>query len=122
MQDRALRDEPLDQDRGAWVISSRPQLMLSLRFKDGNRRALSYTELCGTEYKKDVLALFFYQATIRMRGKGLDELADGVERQCAQIVREQHIAEFRADEASRYIERVEIGQPNIEALSGRRLD
>lgn len=120
MLDRALSDEL--QERGAWASARQPQLMLSLRFKDGNRRALSYTELCGTEYKKDVLALFFYQATIRIRGKGLDELADQVERQCVRFVREQHIDIMESGNTACFIERVEIGQPNIEALSGRRTE
>ena len=120
MLDRALSDEP--QERGAWASARQPQLMLSLRFKDGNRRALSYTELCGTEYKKDVLALFFHEATIRMRGKGLDELADQIERQCVRFVREQHIDIMKSGDAACFIERVEIGPPNLEALCAKRMD
>jgi hypothetical protein len=109
-----------EETQGAWGVSARPQLMLSVRFVDGNRRFFSYAELGGGACTKDVLALYFYQATLRIRGRGLEELADQIERQGVRFIKEQHVTPFEAKGIARYIERIEVGPPAWDSLQERR--
>jgi hypothetical protein len=120
MQDAAWRDDEEVQDVGAWGLSRVPPMMLSLRFMDGNRRSFSYAELVGTEYKKDVLTLYFYQATVRIRGRDMEKLADTIERHGVRFIREQHLSPFEANGGQGQIERIEIAPPALEKLQERR--
>jgi hypothetical protein len=110
-----------DSDYGqAWGTARQPQMMLSVRFANGNRRFFAYTDLAGGDYLGNVIRLYFYHATLMVRGKGLEELAGQAERQTVRYIREQHVSPFEAGEMAGYIERIEIGPPQLEALSQKR--
>jgi hypothetical protein len=125
MQERPSRQDPgtnaEDSDYGrAWGSARLPQMMLSVRFKNGNRRFFAYIDLAGGDYLGDVIRLYFHHATLMIRGKGLEELAGQMERQTVRYVREQHISVYEAEETECYIERIEIGPPQLDALSQHR--
>jgi hypothetical protein len=117
-QDSNTNAEDSDYGR-AWGRSGLPQMMLSVRFADGNRRFFAYTDFAGGDYLGDVLRLYFYHATLMVRGRDLEELAGQVERQTVRYIRERHVSPFEADKPPCYIERIEIGPPQLEAL-GRK--
>ena len=117
-QDPSTNAEDSDYGR-AWGASRLPQMMLSVRFANGNRRFFAYTDFAGGDYLGDVIRLYFYHATLMVRGKGLEELAGQTERQTVRYIREQHVSPFKAGETPCYIERIEIGPPQLEAL-GRK--
>ena len=115
-QDLSANAEDSDYGR-AWGASRVPQMMLSVRFANGNRRSYAYLDLAGADYLGDVIRLYFHHATVMVRGKGLEELAGKTEQQAVRYIREQHVSPFHAGEAACYIERIEIGPPQLEALS-----
>jgi hypothetical protein len=83
-------------------------------------RTFPYTDLVGGDYLGDVIRLYFYHATLMIRGKGLEELAGQTERQTVRYIREQHVSLYEAGETSCYIERIEVGLPQLEALCQKR--
>ena len=118
-QDQGTNAEDSDYGR-AWGAARLPQMMLSMRFANGNRRFFAYTDFVGGDYLGDVIRLYFYHGTVVIRGKGLEELEAQIERQTVRYIREQHVSAFEAGEASCYIERIEVGLPQLEALSQKR--
>jgi hypothetical protein len=70
---------------------------------------------------RDVLTLYFYQATIRIRGRDMEKLADMVERHGVRFIREQHLSAFEAEGARGQIERIEVTPPALEKLQERRV-
>ena len=110
-----------DSDYGqAWGTARVPQMMLSVRFKNGNRRFFAYLDLAGGDYVGEVIRLYFHHATVMVRGKGLQELAGHAERQTVRYIREQHVSPFEAGGTPCYIERIEIGPPQLDALAQKR--
>jgi hypothetical protein len=64
MQERPSRQDPgtnaEDSDYGrAWGTARQPQMMLSVRFANGNRRFFAYTDLAGGDYLGNVIRLYF---------------------------------------------------------------
>ena len=119
-QDLSANAEDSDYGR-AWGASRVPQMMLSVRFANGNRRFFAYLDLAGGDYLGDVIRLYFHHATVMVRGKGLEELAGKAEQQAVRYIREQHVSPFHAGETPCYIERIEIGPTQLEALSQKRV-
>lgn len=119
MQDPVWNVDEHDHGK-AWGLARQPQMALSLRFVNGNRRFFAYNDLAGGAYLGDVIRLHFYHATVTMRGKGLQELADHLERQTVRFIREQHVAPFEVEGTAFFIERIEVGPANLEALSLKR--
>ena len=118
-QDLGTNAEDSDYGR-TWGASRVPQMMLSVRFANGNRRSYPYLDLTGGDYLGDLIRLYFHHATVMVRDKGLEELAGQAERQTVRYIREQHVSPFHAGETPCYIERIEIGPPQLEALSQKR--
>ena len=99
MQERPSRQDPgtnaEDSDYGRPGAARLPQVMLSVRFKNGNRRFFAYIDLAGGDYLGDVIRLYFHHATVMVRGMGLEELAGQAERQTVRYIREQHVSPSR---------------------------
>jgi predicted subunit of tRNA(5-methylaminomethyl-2-thiouridylate) methyltransferase len=54
------------------------------------------------------LTLYFSHMTVKIVGKGLEELADGIRRQVIPYIQEQHVSEFEAKQEVHYVESLRI--------------
>jgi hypothetical protein len=83
----------------------------------GDCTIVSYSLLDGV--KSDFganLALYFPHMTVRIRGKALAPLVDGIRQQIVSYIQEQHVSEFQEKEVSHWIESIKIGKPATEEL------
>lgn len=104
------------ETRLPWMKSNTPEMMLSLRFANGDRRAYPYHDLAAPELMENtLLKLYFVHATVVIQGYNLTELADLIERQCVIAVREQD--EFTVPAGAPCISKIGILEPNLAALA-----
>lgn len=114
----SVTESEADDARLPWWKSATPELMLSLRFANGTRKAYPYHDLaCPELISQDLLKLYFMHATVVVKGRNLTELADHIERHCVVAVREQHAPDFTVPEDAPYVQRIDIVTPNLEALA-----
>jgi hypothetical protein len=111
-------DPPDIPDRGsrqAWgQTQGRPQMGVAIFSVKGNYRSPVYINLVDMEGGGSNLALYFTHTTVKIIGKGLDTLADGLRRQVIPYIQEQHVTKFEAehDRAPHWIESIKIEPPS----------
>jgi hypothetical protein len=116
-QDLVWDDEEQAESKRAWYDQNRAQMMLGLEWANGRQRLFAYAELCGVDYQGEVLVLYFLQATVMLTGAGLKKLTDKLRRHCVWWIRESKAKPFRASQDEEYVESIQIGSPELEALS-----
>jgi hypothetical protein len=57
--------------------------------------------------------------TVKIIGKGLDELADGLRRQVIPYIQERHVSEIEAAQEKGYVDSIKIEPPAEEGVLGK---
>lgn len=101
----------LKEDGKPWKAKSRPVFMIDFCFANGESQAFQYQDLVSVRAADNVFVLHFYYATVKIRGRHLDELRGLVLEHKAAAVLEKHKSEFAQDENKPYIHRIEVEVP-----------
>ena len=112
-------DPPIEEEGRPWWASNRPEFMIELRFKDGDRVAYSYGDFRGVKFEPGkTLVLFFDTATITIIGKSLETLLSDLRRHHVVYIRQQHVdAMFERNRITGgFVDSIEIKEPNLEPL------
>jgi hypothetical protein len=110
-------DDDVEEDNHAWWAGHKPNFMLELRFKNGNKAVYSYGDFRGARFGKELI-LYFDTATITIVGKGLGELLSGLRRHVVTYIQQQHVdALFERNRVTGgFVDAIEIKEPDLEAL------
>ena len=113
----SISDDDVEEEGHAWWTGHKPEFMLELRYKNGDKAVYSYGDLRGAKFGK-VLTLFFDTATITIVGKGLGELLSGLRRHCVRYIQQHHADPMfeRNRIQGGYVDTIEIKEPDLEAL------
>ena len=103
----------------AWVQRSSPQMMLALHFAGGDRVAFEYFHLISPSLHGSILKMHFLNATVTNHGRHHEGLYDHIATHTAAIIREKHESEFSVGTDAPYIERIEVGRPDIDGVAHR---
>lgn len=96
--------------------SSTPELMLSLRFANGDRQGFPYHDLASFQFiGNELIKLYFFHATVVIQGSSLVELADLIQRQQVIAIREQN--EFTLSPGAPCVRKIGLMEPNLAALA-----
>ena len=95
----------------------KPCATLRLVFADGSRQGQSYSDFKGYQLRDDMLKIYFTTGTVVCFGRYLEALANLVEDEAAQYIREQHKNPFEVPMFESFIERIELQPPNPDALT-----
>jgi hypothetical protein len=85
----------------------------------GDEKQYPYIELGGVRFNRSKgLKLYFDAATVTIQGVALDKMTGILQEQRVKYVHEKHDtgASFKADKKEGYIETIEIGKPDLEAM------
>jgi hypothetical protein len=91
----------------------------TVRFVSGDEKQYPYIELGGVRFNRSKgLKLYFDAATVTIQGVALDKMTGILQEQRVKYVHEKHDtgASFKADKKEGYIETIEIGKPDLEAM------
>jgi hypothetical protein len=57
------------------------------------------------------VTIYFTHMTVKIVGKGLEALAEGLRRQVIPYIQEQHKSEFEARDEAYYVQSIKVGPP-----------
>jgi hypothetical protein len=103
---------PLRASRKAWgQLQGKPQMGLALFSVKGNYRSSAYIHLVDMDGGGGHLTIYFSHMTVKIVGKRLDALADGLRRQVIPYIQEQHVSAFEAAQTAHWVESLKIEPP-----------
>jgi hypothetical protein len=70
---------------------------------------LVYINLVDVRGGGKELTIYFTHMTVKIVGKGLEALAEGLRRQVIPYIQEQHVSGFEAKQEAHWVESVKIG-------------
>jgi hypothetical protein len=101
---------PPRASRKAWgQLQGKPQTGLALFSVKGNYAMPVYINLVDVRGGGKEMVIYFQHMTVKIVGRGLEELADGIRRQVIPYIQEQHVSEFEAGQEKHYVESLKIG-------------
>src|SRR5688572_711965 len=65
------------------------------------------------------LTIYFSHMMVKIEGKGLEALADGIRRQVIPYIQEQHVSDFEATQEPHWVESIKVAPPVEEGELGR---
>jgi len=81
---------PPQGSRHAWALANKPQMGLTLFSVKGNYRSPTYIHFVDLEGSGSRLTVYFTHMTVKIEGRGLEALAEGLRRQVIRYIQEQH--------------------------------
>ena len=100
---------PPQAGRKAWGrLQGKPQAGLTLFSVKGNFRVPAYINYLDMAGGGSDLTIYFSHITVKITGKGLDKLADGIRRQVVLYIQEQHVSEFLAGQEAHWVKSIMI--------------
>ena len=98
--------------RKAWgQTQGKPQMGLALFSVKGNYRMPTYINLVDIQGGGKEMTIFFSHMTVKIVGKGLEALAQGLRRQVIPYIQEQHKSEFEARDEAHYVQSIKVSPP-----------
>jgi hypothetical protein len=88
---------------------------LALFSVKGNYAMPVYINLVDVRGGRKELTIYFTHMTVKIVGKGLEALAEGLRRQVIPYIQEQHKSEFEARDEVHYVQSIKVG-PAAEEL------
>jgi hypothetical protein len=112
-----VEDEvPERSSRQAWgQTQGKLQMGLALFSVKGNYAMPVYINLVDVRGGGKELTIYFTHMTVKIVGKGLEVLAEGLRRQVIPYIQEQHKSEFEARDEAHYVQSIKVG-PAAEEL------
>lgn len=102
---------PPQSFRKAWAQANKPEMGVFLFSVKGNYRAPAYINLVDMDGGGGRLTVYFSHMTVKIEGKGLEALAEGLRRQVIRYIQERHTSEFEAGQETHYVESIKISVP-----------
>jgi hypothetical protein len=103
---------PPQSSRQAWgQLQGKPQMGLALYSVKGNYTMPVYINLVDIRGGGKELTIYFTHMTVKIEGKGLEALADGLRRQVIPYIQEQHKSEFEARDETHYVRSIKVSPP-----------
>lgn len=103
----------------AWYARDQVQMMLDLRLENGDAIAFPYYSLVAPRLSGGFVKLYFEHGTVTIKGWQLRDLYQQLRRHVIEYVQERHVSAFEAAEEEPYVERIEFGPPDLDALARR---
>ena len=101
---------PPRASRKAWgQLQGKPQTGLALFSVKGNYAMPVYINLVDVRGGGKEMVIYFQHMTVKIVGRGLEELADGIRRQVIPYIQEQHVSGFEAGQEKHDVESLKIG-------------
>jgi hypothetical protein len=103
---------PPQSSRQAWgQLQGKSQMGLALYSVKGNYTMPVYINLVDIRGGGKELTIYFTHMTVKIIGKVLEALADGLRRQVIPYIQEQHKSEFEARDEAHYVQSIKVGPP-----------
>ena len=101
---------PPRASRKAWgQLQGKPQTGLALFSVKANYAMPVYINLVDVRGGGKEMVIYFQHMTVKIVGRGLEELADGIRRQVIPYIQEQHVSGFEAGQEKHDVESLKIG-------------
>ena len=117
-RDQTTDDKPEPEEvpphgsQQAWgQTQGKPQMGLALFSVKGNYAMPVYINLVDIRGGGKELTIYFTHMTMKIVGKGLEALAEGLRRQVIPYIQEQHKSEFEARDEPHYVQSIKVGPP-----------
>jgi hypothetical protein len=106
--------------RKAWGLANKPQMGVSLfSAKGAKSRSLAYIHLVDMEHDGERVTLWFGHMTVKIVGKGLEPLVEGLRRQVVYYIQGFHVSDVEARGEARWVESIKIEPPAEEGVLGK---
>jgi hypothetical protein len=107
--DRPEEEVPPRGKRKAWGLANRPQMGVSLfSAKGAKSRSPAYIHLVDMELDGERLTLWFGHMTVKIVGKGLEPLVEGLRRQVVYYIQAFHVSDVEARGEAHWVESIKI--------------
>jgi hypothetical protein len=115
-KDPITDDEPEEEvpprgKRKAWGLANKPQMGVSLfSAKGAKSRSPAYIHLVDMEHDGERLTLWFGHMTVKIVGKGLEPLVEGLRRQVVYYIQAFHVSDVEARGEAHWVESIKISK------------
>jgi hypothetical protein len=115
-KDQTTDDEPDEEvpprsKRKAWGLANKPQMGVSLFSARGAKsRSPAYIHLVDMEHDSERLTLWFGHMTVKIVGKGLEPLVEGLRRQVVYYIQAFHVSDVEARGEPHWVESIKISK------------
>ena len=97
--------------RKAWGLANKPQMGVSLfAVKGAKSRSPAYIHLVDMEHDGERLTLWFGHMTVKIVGKGLEPLVEGLRRQVVYYIQAFHVSDVEARGEAHWVESIKISK------------
>ena len=112
MDDKPEEEVPPRGKRKAWGLANKPQMGVSLfAVKGAKSRSPAYIHLVDMEHDGERLTLWFGHMTVKIVGKGLEPLVEGLRRQVVYYIQAFHVSDVEARGETHWVESIKIEPP-----------
>jgi hypothetical protein len=124
-KDQISDDEPEEEvpprgKRKAWGLANKPQMGVSLfATKGAKSRSPAYIHLVDMEQDGERVTLWFGHMTVKIVGKGLEPLVEGLRRQVVYYIQAFHVSDVEARGEAHWVESIKIEPPAEEGVLGK---
>ena len=107
--DRPEEEVPPRGKRKAWGLAHKPRMGVSLfSAKGAKSRSPAYIHLVDMEHDGERLTLWFGHMTVKIVGKGLEPLVEGLRRQVVYYIQAFHVSDVEARGEAHWVESIKI--------------
>jgi hypothetical protein len=100
---------PPRSKRKAWGLANKPQMGVSLfSAKGAKSRSPAYIHLVDMELDGERLTVWFGHMTVKIVGKGLEPLVEGLRRQVVYYIQAFHVSDVEARGETHWVESIKI--------------
>jgi hypothetical protein len=111
MDDKPEEEVPPRNKRKAWGLANKPQMGVSLFSAKGVKsRSPAYIHLVDMEHDGERLTLWFGHMTVKIVGKGLEPLVEGLWRQVVYYIQAFPLSDVEARGETHWVESIKIGK------------
>jgi hypothetical protein len=111
MDDKPEEEVPPRNKRKAWGLANKPQMGVSLfSAKGAKSRSPTYIHLVDMELDGERLTLWFGHMTVKIVGKGLEPLVEGLRRQVVYYIQAFHVSDVEAWGETHWVESIKISK------------
>ena len=111
MDDKPEEEVPPRGKRQAWGLANKPQMGVSLFSARGVKsRSPAYIHFVDMEHDGERLTVWFGHMTVKIVGKGLEPLAEGLRRQVVYYIQAFHVSDVEARGEAHWVESIKISK------------
>jgi hypothetical protein len=92
----------------AWGLANKLQMGVSLFSVKGKSRSPAYINYVDAAQDGAEVIIFFHHMKVKIIGKGLEALVEGLRRQVVYYIQAQHVSDFEAKQEAHWVESIKI--------------